>query len=468
MTDPIVLAAVGPAASVALSEIGAMLLALGIFAYIAVRLKISVVPIYLALGLALGNGGLVPLDFSEEFLTTGAQIGAILLLLMLGLEHSGPNLVAGFLERKSTGIIDFAVNAIPGAIVALLMGWGIVGAIILGGITYVSSSGIAAQMMKESGWNRSEVSRRVITVLVVEDLALAPYLPLVSTILAGLGALAGVISVGVALAITSLAILISFKGKNAFARILNTNSQGALLLTVFGAALVAAGLSEMVGFSSAVAAFLVGLILTGEVAEAVRLRLSPLRDLFAAIFFCLLRTRGKPCRHPRRAPDCGASRNSRYRGQDVCRLDCRSQHVRPASLAACRRIPRLARRILDPHRGTRREHVLRPLPSGTDDVVRVHHIPRRFCHSASRSQPARTRLNHPHWCCVAPYWRGRAQVSLPTWLVRRAPKRAIREAQAEHARCLAFPRPRQQPAPDCSSASGWRSRTASAQHSASS
>lgn len=285
MTDPIVLAAVGPEASVLLSEIGAMLLALGVLAYLAVRLKISVVPIYLAMGLLLGEGGIVPLDLSEEFLTTGAQLGAILLLLMLGLEHSAPNLVAGFLERKSTGIIDFALNAIPGGIVALLMGWGILGAIILGGITYVSSSGIAAQMMKESGWNRSEVSRRVTTVLVIEDLALAPYLPLVSTILAGLGALAGVISVGVALAITSLAILISFKGKNAFARVLNTNSQGALLLTVFGAALVAAGLSEMVGFSSAVAAFLVGLILTGEVAEAVRLRLSPLRDLFAAIFF---------------------------------------------------------------------------------------------------------------------------------------------------------------------------------------
>lgn len=285
MEAPIILAAVGPEASVVLSEIGGMLLALGVLAYIAVRLKISVVPIYLAVGLALGNGGLVPLNFSEDFLTTGAQLGAILLLLMLGLEHSGPNLVAGFLERKSTGIIDFAVNAIPGAIVGLLLGWGPLGAILLGGITYVSSSGIAAQMMKESGWRRSEVSRRVTTVLVIEDLALAPYLPLISTLVAGLGALAGVVSVGVALAITGVALLISFRGKNAFARILNTEAQGALLLTVFGAALLAAGFSEMVGFSSAVAAFLVGLILTGEVAEAVRLRLSPLRDLFAAIFF---------------------------------------------------------------------------------------------------------------------------------------------------------------------------------------
>lgn len=280
-----ILAAAGPAASVALAEIGVMLLALGVFAFLAVRLKISVVPIYLAIGLALGNGGIAPLSFSEDFLAIGAQLGAILLLLMLGLEHSGPKLVDGFLERKSTGIIDLAVNAIPGAIIGLMLGWGFIGAIVLGGITYVSSSGIAAQMMKESGWNRSEVSRRVTTVLVVEDLALAPYLPLLSTLLAGLGVVAGFISVGAALAITGLAIFISFKGNNAFARVLNTNAQGALLLTVFGAALVAAGFSEMVGFSSAVAAFLVGLILTGEVAEAVRLRLSPLRDLFAAIFF---------------------------------------------------------------------------------------------------------------------------------------------------------------------------------------
>ena len=271
--------------SVALAEIGIMLLALGILASVAVRLTISVVPMYLGVGLALGNGGIAPLNFSEDFLAIGAQLGAILLLLMLGLEHSGPNLVEGVRERKSTGLIDIAVNGIPGAIAGLLLGWGPVGALALGGITYVSSSGIAAQMMREFGWNRSEVSRRVTTVLVIEDLALAPYLPLLSTLVAGLGVVAGVISVGVALAVTVVALVISLKGQDAFGRILNTSSQGALLLTVFGIALAVAGFSEMVGFSSAVAAFLVGLILTGEVAEAVRRRLSPLRDLFAAIFF---------------------------------------------------------------------------------------------------------------------------------------------------------------------------------------
>jgi CPA2 family monovalent cation:H+ antiporter-2 len=41
----------------------------------------------------------------------------------------------------------------------------------------------------------------------------------------------------------------------------------------------------MLDFSSAVAAFLVGLLITGDVAEAIRKRMAPLRDVFAAVFF---------------------------------------------------------------------------------------------------------------------------------------------------------------------------------------
>lgn len=278
-------AGVSASQSLALAEIGLVLLALGIAAFIAVKIKLSVVPFYLVIGLALGKGGLVPLDLSEAFLNTGAQLGAILLLLMLGLEHSGPNLAAAFLERKSIGAIDFVLNAIPGAIIGLVLGWGILGAVVLGGITYVSSSGIASQMMKETGWQRSEVSRRVTTVLVVEDLTLAPYLPLLTTLVAGAGAIAGFLSVTFAVLVTVVALFISFRGEDALGKVLNTQAQGGLLLTVFGVALFAAGSAELVGFSSAVAAFLVGLALTGEVAYAVRLRLSPLRDLFAALFF---------------------------------------------------------------------------------------------------------------------------------------------------------------------------------------
>lgn len=268
-----------------LAEIGGALLVLGIVAFIANRLKFSVVPLYLLIGLAIGEGGLVPLSLSEEFLNTGAQIGAIMLLLLLGLEYSAYDLAKAFRERKSAGFIDFFANATPGFVLGLFLGWGIGGALALAGITYVSSSGIAAQLIKEMGWRRSEVSKRAIGVLVFEDLALAPYLPLLTSIVLGVSAISGIISVSLALAITGLVILVSFRGSAKWSKILDPNEPGGLLLTVFGAALLAAGLADLVGFSGVVAAFLIGLLLTGEVAETARARLSPIRDIFAAIFF---------------------------------------------------------------------------------------------------------------------------------------------------------------------------------------
>jgi CPA2 family monovalent cation:H+ antiporter-2 len=278
-------ASTNPADSVVLTEIGAALLVLGIVAFIANRLKFSVVPLYLLIGLAIGEGGLVPMSVSEEFLNTGSQIGAIMLLLLLGLEYSAYDLSKAFKERKSAGLIDFLANSIPGFVLGLVLGWGIAGAFALAGITYVSSSGIAAQLIKEMGWRRSEVAKRATGILVFEDLALAPYLPLLTSVVLGVAVWSGFLSVALALAITGLVILISFKGSSKLVKILDPSEPGGLLLTVFGAALLAAGLADLVGFSGVVAAFLIGLLLTGEVAETARARLSPIRDIFAAIFF---------------------------------------------------------------------------------------------------------------------------------------------------------------------------------------
>ncbi len=282
---PLIATEVGSDTPAILAEIGGMLLVLGIIAFLAARFKFSVVPVYLLVGLMLGEGGVLPVSLSEDFLNTGAQIGAILLLLLLGLEYSSYDLAKAFTERRSSGLVDLVVNATPGIAIGFLLGWGWVGAIALGGITYVSSSGIAAQLIKEMGWMRSEVAKRAIGILVFEDLALAPYLPLLTSLVLGVSAVSGLISVGIALAITGLVILLSFKGGNKIMKILDPTEPAALLLTVFGTALLAAGLADLVGFSGVVAAFLIGLLLTGEVAQTARARLTPIRDIFAAIFF---------------------------------------------------------------------------------------------------------------------------------------------------------------------------------------
>ncbi len=268
-----------------LAEMGGILLLLGILAFIATKVRLSVVPLFIGMGLAFGNGGIVGVGLSEDFLLIGAQIGAILLLLLLGLEYSAREIGDSLKLRWKAGLYDILFNATPGTIIALVLGWGIPGAIILGGITYVSSSGIAAQLIRESGFQRSETARRTVGILVFEDLALAPYLPVASAVISAAGVLVGAISVSVALVVIGLVILISIKREHFLSNFLNTQNATGLLLTVFGAALLFAGLAELAGVSGAIAAFLVGLLLSGDVAAVARARLSPLRDFFSALFF---------------------------------------------------------------------------------------------------------------------------------------------------------------------------------------
>lgn len=274
-----------PEDGLVLGEIGSVLIALGIAAFFASRLKFSAVPIFLCAGLFFGNGGIVELNLSDDFLNLGAQIGAILLLLLLGLEYSAGELVETVKARKSLGFVDVILNGAPGALFGFLMGWGLVGALVLGGITFVSSSGIAAQLIKDGSLTGLHSTKRAISVLVIEDLFLAVYLPILSAIIASVALVTGLISISIALLIAGGALLLAARGLHIPHAPSIMGDSATLLLTVFGAALLASGLATYIGFSGAVAAFLVGLILTGDVAIVARVRLAPLRDLFAAIFF---------------------------------------------------------------------------------------------------------------------------------------------------------------------------------------
>ena len=66
-------------------ELGIAIIGLALLARLASRWGFSAIPLYLIAGLAFGNGGILPLQFSEDFVHVGAEIGVILLLFMLGL-----------------------------------------------------------------------------------------------------------------------------------------------------------------------------------------------------------------------------------------------------------------------------------------------------------------------------------------------------------------------------------------------
>ena len=270
---------------VLLIELGVVILGLAVLARAAERAGFSPIPFYLVVGLAFGDGGILPVVTSEEFIEVGAEIGIILLLLMLGLEYSGEELTASLRRNAPAGVVDLVLNFAPGVAAGLLLGWGPLAAVFLGGVTYVSSSGIVAKMIQELGWVANAETPTVLSILVIEDLAMAGYLPLIGVLTGGddltSASLAIVAAVGAVLVTLFVAIRFGpFLSRLAFSR-----SDEGLLLTIVGLALVVAGLAERLQVSAAVGAFLVGIALSGRAADRARVLLTPLRDLFAAVFF---------------------------------------------------------------------------------------------------------------------------------------------------------------------------------------
>lgn len=266
-------------------ELGLAIVGLALLARIANRAGFSAIPVYLLAGLAFGNGGIAPLNFSEGFIRAGAEIGVLLLLFMLGLEYTGAELKHNLRVGVTSGAIDFALNFPTGLIAGLLLGWKVLPAILLGGVTYVSSSGIIARMLGESRRLTTPVTATVLSILVIEDLIMAMYLPLTGVALAGGGLAWIALSIAISVAAISSALLLAIRYGDALSRAVSHESDEIILLTLLGTLLLVASLMELIQVSAAVGAFLLGIAVSGPLTGQAHRIFTPLRDLFAATFF---------------------------------------------------------------------------------------------------------------------------------------------------------------------------------------
>lgn len=272
-------------ASVSFVELGSAVIGLAILARIASRWGFSAIPLYLLAGLAFGNGGLVPLNVSENFIHTGAEIGVLLLLFMLGLEYTGEQLKKTLRRGLGAGVVDFILNFPPGLIAGLLLGWKPLPSILLGGVTYISSSGVIAKILSELRQLDFPETPVVLSVLVIEDLAMAVYLPLVAVLVSGEGPKRMAVSVAIAVVAVCLVLFLAVRYGQSLSRFVAHESDEVILLTTFGTVLLVAGFAERLQVSAAIGAFLVGIAVSGPLAEQSHRLLAPLRDLFAAMFF---------------------------------------------------------------------------------------------------------------------------------------------------------------------------------------
>ena len=236
-------------------------------------------------GLFFGAGGLVKLEGMHEFAHLSGEIGVILLLLMLGLEYTAAELVTGLRRSWQAGVLDLVLNFLPGAGLAVLLGWGVVGAMVMGGVTYISSSGIAAKVITDLGRIGNRETPVVLSILVFEDLAMAIYLPVLTATLAGVSFLAGLQTVGISLAVVTVVLVVALRHGHHVSKAVHSENSEVFLLNLLGAALLVAGLAAAMQVSAAVGAFMLGIAISGATAHSATRILEPLRDLFAAIFF---------------------------------------------------------------------------------------------------------------------------------------------------------------------------------------
>jgi CPA2 family monovalent cation:H+ antiporter-2 len=292
--------------SLFLIELGGVVFLLAVLARLAQRLGFSPIPLYLLAGLAFGQGGVIPLVTADEFIEAGAEIGLILVLFSLGLEYSASELLESLRSTAVIGGMDLLLNFTPGFLAGLILGWDFVPALFLGGVTYISSSGIIARTLDDLGWMGNRETPLVLAILVIEDLAMAAFLPLGTVLLVGGETWRVAVSVGVATVVVVTVLAVAVRYGQAISRAVFSRSDEALLFGILAVLLLTAGATEALNVSAAVGAFLAGIAFSGPAADRARSLLVPLRSVFAGAFFLFFGFEVDPGTLPRALPSAAA------------------------------------------------------------------------------------------------------------------------------------------------------------------
>jgi CPA2 family monovalent cation:H+ antiporter-2 len=167
--------------------LGAVLVAVGVGARLAVGNGFDPFPVPLLVGLVVSAvGPLHALRPDGAITRAAAGIAVVVLLFCVGLDHAaaGRRAAAAAVPAGRLLAVDVVLNFVPGALVGLLAGFGPTGAVLLGGVTGGSSWAVAAGTLHRDGRFGNRETPAVLAVLVLEHAATAAYLPLAAALLA--------------------------------------------------------------------------------------------------------------------------------------------------------------------------------------------------------------------------------------------------------------------------------------------
>lgn len=271
-----------------LLAMGGAFLAAAFLARLGARFGVPTIPLFMLAGLLLGphTPGLVLVSDPHDFEMLSA-LGLVLLLFYLGLEFKLDDLRRGGRRLLTAGGIYLLLNVGAGLGFGFALDWGAREALVLAGVLGISSSAIVTKILIDLGRISRPETRLILGVIVVEDLFLALYLAALQPVIGGAeGAGETVLQAAKAFGFLLVLAAAARYGTRLVGRLIQVRDNELLVISFLGAAVLVAGVSELLGVADAIGAFMVGLILAGTSSgPRIRKLVHPLRDAFAAIFF---------------------------------------------------------------------------------------------------------------------------------------------------------------------------------------
>ena len=218
-----------------------------------------------------------------------AEIGVILLMYSIGLEFSFRDL----LKVKWVAIVGAPLGILLSVALGLgvgsLLGWSWQQGVAVGAIISVASTMVLSRFLSERGELRSDQGQVMIGITLVEDLAVV----VLTILLPSLGDInrGRLLALGIALGKALLILTpITLVGHNLIPRLMRRVVKAAnpefFVLVALALGFLTAALTQAVGLSLALGAFLAGLLVSeSEAAHQTMEHLMPLRDAFVALFF---------------------------------------------------------------------------------------------------------------------------------------------------------------------------------------
>jgi len=252
------------------------------------KIKFPTIIGFIIIGMIAGPYGLGIVD-DVELINLLAELGIIILLFVVGLEFSLQKLRQAGIKAIIVGMTELSIMFFLAYVGAFSFGWSHIEALYLAGILSISSTAISLRLMRDMKLVKTKEFNTIITILIVEDLAAVLLLVILGN--ASTGEDIALLDVGILIlqSLTFFVIAIAAGIKlvpKLLDKIHGLDIPEGPFITALALGFGLAVLAHFLGQSSAIGAFIMGMIIaSSKHSEPIIKKVLPLRDFFGVIFF---------------------------------------------------------------------------------------------------------------------------------------------------------------------------------------